>query len=65
MTLTNPRRCLHVAATAAACALPLAALAHPGSLAEHAAHPHGFADGFVHPFTGLDHLGAMLAVGLW
>jgi len=26
---------------------------------------HSFASGFVHPFTGLDHLSAMLAVGLW
>jgi urease accessory protein len=65
MTLTISRRSLRIAAAAAACALPLAALAHPGSLAEHAARPHGFVDGFVHPFTGLDHLGAMLAVGVW
>lgn len=36
------------------------ALAHPG-------HPDafGFNDGFAHPFSGLDHLLAMLAVGLW
>jgi urease accessory protein len=27
--------------------------------------PHGLHDGFVHPFTGLDHLLAMFAVGLW
>ena len=27
--------------------------------------PHGVRDGFVHPFTGLDHLLAMFAVGLW
>lgn len=27
--------------------------------------PHGFHDGFVHPFTGLDHLLAMFAVGMW
>lgn len=25
----------------------------------------GFAVGFIHPFTGLDHLAAMVAVGLW
>jgi urease accessory protein len=36
-----------------------AALAHPG------AHTHGFEAGFSHPFTGLDHLLAMLAVGIW
>jgi urease accessory protein len=28
-------------------------------------HSHGMADGFIHPFTGLDHLLAMFAVGLW
>lgn len=27
--------------------------------------PHGMHDGFIHPFTGLDHLLAMFAVGLW
>jgi len=26
---------------------------------------HGFHDGFLHPLTGMDHLLAMLAVGLW
>jgi urease accessory protein len=36
------------------------ALAHTG--AEHAV---SFATGFAHPFTGLDHLLAMVAVGLW
>ena len=25
----------------------------------------GFAEGLVHPFTGLDHMLAMVAVGLW
>lgn len=36
------------------------ALAHPGG------HAHtSFAAGFLHPLTGLDHLAAMLAVGLW
>jgi urease accessory protein len=50
----------------AACALlPAAAGAHPGTIAEHAGQAPGFLDGFVHPFTGLDHLGAALAVGLW
>ncbi len=43
----------------AALCLPVIAEAHPG----HA----GFAlrDGFLHPWLGLDHLLAMLAVGLW
>jgi urease accessory protein len=26
---------------------------------------HGFSNGFVHPLSGLDHLAAMIAVGLW
>jgi urease accessory protein len=38
---------------------PSIAEAHPGL------HAHGFADGFAHPFTGLDHLCAMVAVGYW
>ena len=46
-------------------ALPFAALAHVGGQS----HTHGVADSFahafVHPFTGLDHLAAMLAVGVW
>lgn len=28
-------------------------------------HSHGFSHGFLHPLTGLDHLLAMVAVGLW
>jgi len=36
------------------------ALAHPG----HHGLP-GFAAGFIHPLTGLDHLLAMVMVGLW
>jgi urease accessory protein len=41
-------------------AVPGVALAHTG--AEHAL---SFASGFAHPFTGLDHMLAMVAVGLW
>ena len=29
------------------------------------AHGTGFAEGFTHPFYGLDHLFAMIAVGIW
>ncbi|MFA9217748.1 MAG: HupE/UreJ family protein [Sphingomonadaceae bacterium] len=43
-------------------AVPALALAHPQA---GGAHTHGFFDGFAHPFTGLDHLLAMLAVGIW
>ncbi len=42
--------------------LPCWALAHVG--ADGAAH-HGFGAGFAHPFTGVDHLLAMLVVGVW
>lgn len=39
-----------------------AATAHTGT--DGGTH-HGLAAGLLHPFTGLDHLAAMLAVGLW
>jgi len=39
------------------------ALAHVG--ADAGSHHAGLLAGLVHPFSGLDHLGAMLAVGLW
>lgn len=52
--------------TATATALPLSALAHVG--ADGGGH-HNFLDSlshaFAHPFTGADHLAAMLAVGAW
>ncbi|WP_353981740.1 HupE/UreJ family protein [Salinicola endophyticus] len=43
--------------------LASAAYAHPGQLP----HTHGgsFLAGLMHPLTGLDHLLAMLAIGLW
>ncbi len=56
------RSALPLAASLGLAALPLAAAAHTG--ADAGAH-HGFEAGFTHPFTGLDHLAAMLAVGLW
>jgi urease accessory protein len=40
--------------------LPALAFAHPG----HALQP-GFMAGIMHPVTGIDHLAAMLAVGMW
>ncbi len=33
--------------------------------AVHAAGGGGFSSGFIHPIAGLDHLAAMVAVGLW
>ena len=46
------------AALVAPLALPLAAMAHPGPGGDAV---HGLADGILHPFTGIDHLAAMLA----
>lgn len=43
---------------------PFAASAHPG-LDAGLHHGAGLVGGLVHPFTGLDHVLAMLAVGLW
>jgi len=40
--------------------LPNVLLAHTG-----VGHTSGFLHGFFHPFEGVDHLLAMLAVGLW
>jgi urease accessory protein len=45
-----------------------AVLAHTGALGPHvhgADASHSFFQGVLHPITGLDHLAAMLAVGLW
>lgn len=59
----NPRS---LAVAAFALSLPALALAHVG--ADGGSH-HGagaaLLAGFTHPFTGPDHLAAMLAVGLW
>ena len=46
--------------TLAALAAPFPALAHGG-----ADHVHGIMAGLAHPLGGLDHVAAMLAVGLW
>lgn len=50
--------------TLATCLAAAGAMAHTGV---DAAVRHGamFMDGLLHPWTGLDHLAAMLAVGLW
>lgn len=50
---------LGLAVAALVAAVPAAAFAHPG-------HPgDGLAAGFMHPFSGADHLLAMIAVGFW
>ncbi len=43
--------------------ITLPAFAHPGNSTESIGF--GFAQGFIHPLGGLDHLLAMVAVGLW
>ncbi len=55
-----PRR---LSVALAAVLMPLVAQAHPG----HPGHDFewDFSAGFAHPLSGLDHLLAMLAVGLW
>jgi urease accessory protein len=53
---------LRLAAAVLATAAPAAVLAHAGT--DGGTH-HGLANGFLHPLTGLDHLAAMVAVGLW
>jgi urease accessory protein len=40
--------------------LPIPAAAHMGT-----GLPGGFESGFIHPFSGIDHLLAMVLVGLW
>ncbi len=40
--------------------MPSVAMAHPGHI-----EATGFLHGMAHPFTGLDHISVMIAVGLW
>jgi urease accessory protein len=56
----STRNLLRTVAALGAILLPTAAWAHPGHDAT-----IGFAAGFVHPVTGLDHVLAMIAVGLF
>jgi len=51
------------AAAAAALVLPALASAHTGDGSLHAHSP--FVAGLLHPWSGVDHLAAMLAVGAW
>ena len=48
-------------------AMAAAALVGPGEALAHtgAQHAFSFASGFAHPWTGLDHMLAMVTVGLW
>jgi urease accessory protein len=55
----NPMRPSRTIALAALCLFAGTAYAHPGH------SPTGFAGGLAHPLLGLDHLLAMIAIGLW
>ena len=59
--------CTSALRRAAPCALAVAGLATQSSsaFAHVGAHASGFAAGVAHPFSGLDHVLAMVAVGLW
>ena len=54
------RRSAQVTVTIVALMAALPAAAHPGH-----APDSGFVSGLLHPLTGIDHLLALLAVGLW
>lgn len=57
-----PRRTRRAWLTALILGLPTVAMAHVG---HGATESGGFLDGLLHPVTGLDHVVAMVAVGLW
>jgi urease accessory protein len=58
--MNRPTRIIACAAVMGV-ALAAPAFAHTGV----GAHGHGFAAGFLHPLMGLDHMLAMLGVGVW
>ena len=60
-----PRAFVRVKSAAAALALPAALWSHAAQAHTSSALAGGFIAGFSHPFSGLDHLLAMVAVGLW
>jgi urease accessory protein len=55
----NPKTLVKLAASALVTAMPSLAFAHTGI-----GHASGFAHGFAHPLGGLDHILAMIMVGL-
>src|SRR5512135_2598987 len=55
----NPMKPSRTIVLAVLCLFAGTAYAHPGHT------PPGFAGGLAHPFTGVDHLFAMIAIGLW
>ena len=57
----NRPTCFIACAAVIGVALAAPAFAHTGA----GTHGHGFAAGFLHPLMGLDHILAMLGVGVW
>jgi urease accessory protein len=60
MTTTSFKKYLSLGILTAGALTMMPASAHPGHLSA-----LSFQSGFTHPFAGMDHLFAMLAVGLW
>jgi urease accessory protein len=52
--------CRSIVLSLAAALVPMTGYAHPGDVTT-----AGFLAGFLHPWTGPDHVAAMLAVGIW
>jgi urease accessory protein len=46
-------------------AIALGLLIAPGVAQAHPGHIHGLSEGVSHPFSGIDHLAAMIGIGLW
>lgn len=65
MNATPTRNPYRAAQWGALCLLAVASPAVWAHVGEHAGGHHGFLSGFLHPVTGLDHLAAMVAVGIW
>ncbi|TLY53400.1 MAG: HupE/UreJ family protein [Gammaproteobacteria bacterium] len=55
------KKVLFAISTVAISCVATTTLAHPG----HADPPGGFGAGFAHPLSGLDHLLAMVVIGIW
>jgi urease accessory protein len=59
--MSSKHRSLRLTLSALAALAPTLAFAHPGV----AGHTHGFIQGFAHPISGIDHILAMVAVGIF
>lgn len=63
MPVNPPSRPFVIVSALALCLGPGVALAHPGHAGTHS--NASFISGLLHPLTGIDHLVALLAVGIW